>query len=127
LRRGPTELTGAAAQIARVRGQPDAELAALHAQWVQAAADMKVLGRTFAALPEPPTASQPPVRAIPSAPTKPAPRSYGSLSVGAANTAVACPRCGNRMLKRTARRGRNRGHQFWGCSRYPSCTGTRPV
>jgi DNA-binding helix-hairpin-helix protein with protein kinase domain len=41
----------------------------------------------------------------------------------------ACPRCGSAMVRRTARRGRNRGNQFWGCSRYFSgaCNGTRPI
>ena len=37
----------------------------------------------------------------------------------------ACPTCGSRMVLRTARRGRNAGNNFWGCSKYPSCTGTR--
>lgn len=36
-----------------------------------------------------------------------------------------CPFCGKRMVKRTARRGRNAGNQFWGCSGYPHCKGTR--
>ncbi len=37
----------------------------------------------------------------------------------------SCPRCGSPMVRRTARRGRNAGNQFWGCSRYPACKGTR--
>jgi ssDNA-binding Zn-finger/Zn-ribbon topoisomerase 1 len=41
--------------------------------------------------------------------------------------AVSCPRCGSRMVRRTARRGPSAGGQFWGCPRYPSCTGTRPI
>ncbi|MBA2072810.1 nuclease-related domain-containing protein [Aeromonas veronii] len=32
-----------------------------------------------------------------------------------------CPRCGNPMVLRTAKRGDNRGNQFWGCSGYPKC------
>ena len=36
-----------------------------------------------------------------------------------------CPRCGSSMTRRMARRGRYAGHSFWGCSRYPSCKGTR--
>lgn len=36
-----------------------------------------------------------------------------------------CPRCGSSMRRRTARRGRQAGRSFWGCSRYPICTGTR--
>ncbi len=31
------------------------------------------------------------------------------------------------MMLRTAGRGGNAGRQFWGCSAYPSCTGTRDV
>lgn len=30
------------------------------------------------------------------------------------------------MILRTARRGRNAGNQFYGCSRYPRCKGTHP-
>ena len=38
-----------------------------------------------------------------------------------------CPRCESPMQKRTARRGRNAGGQFWGCSKFPRCRGTRDV
>lgn len=38
-----------------------------------------------------------------------------------------CPRCGSSMRRRTARRGADAGSQFWGCSRYPRCKGTRDV
>lgn len=34
----------------------------------------------------------------------------------------ACPQCGAAMRLRTGKRG-----QFWGCSRYPQCKGTRNV
>ena len=36
-----------------------------------------------------------------------------------------CPRCGARMELRSARSGRNAGGQFWGCSDFPDCRGTR--
>ena len=39
--------------------------------------------------------------------------------------AVACPRCGQPMILRTSKRGANAGNQFWGCSTYPACKGTR--
>ena len=39
---------------------------------------------------------------------------------------LACPACGSEMRLRTARRGPNAGNEFWGCSRYPKCRGTRP-
>jgi len=37
----------------------------------------------------------------------------------------ACPVCGEAMVVRTARKGSLAGSQFWGCTAYPRCTGTR--
>ena len=34
-----------------------------------------------------------------------------------------CPRCGSAMV---IRRARQTGQEFWGCSTYPKCAGTRP-
>ncbi len=36
-----------------------------------------------------------------------------------------CPVCAGVMVKRTAQRGANAGRQFWGCTGYPACRGTR--
>lgn len=36
-----------------------------------------------------------------------------------------CPACQSVMVRRTARKGASAGSQFWGCSRYPACRGTR--
>ena len=36
-----------------------------------------------------------------------------------------CPLCQSAMAKRTARKGPNAGQEFWGCTRYPDCRGTR--
>lgn len=41
--------------------------------------------------------------------------------------APSCPRCGSEMVMRTAKRGANAGKDFWGCSNYPECRGTRPI
>jgi restriction system protein len=38
-----------------------------------------------------------------------------------------CLRCGSEMVLRTARRGSQVGSNFWGCTSYPKCKGTRPV
>lgn len=38
-----------------------------------------------------------------------------------------CPLCGKPMALRTARKGRNAGSQFWGCTDFPDCKGTKPV
>ncbi|MDB5965521.1 MAG: restriction endonuclease [Polaromonas sp.] len=42
-----------------------------------------------------------------------------------ASATPACPSCGAAMLKRIAKKGGNAGSQFWGCSTYPACKGTR--
>lgn len=41
--------------------------------------------------------------------------------------APLCPECEKRMVLRTARKGPRAGHQFWGCSNWPGCQGTRPL
>jgi len=38
-----------------------------------------------------------------------------------------CPLCGKPMALRTARKGQNTGSQFWGCSGYPECKGTKKL
>ena len=38
-----------------------------------------------------------------------------------------CPLCGKLMALRTARKGKNAGSQFWGCTAYPTCKGTWPL
>ncbi len=38
---------------------------------------------------------------------------------------ILCPQCNSPMIKRTAKTGKNKGSQFWGCSQYPQCKGTR--
>jgi DNA-binding helix-hairpin-helix protein with protein kinase domain len=88
----------------------------------QAEQDLKSLGASVPAsmvalsvTPPPQPAPQPPR----------APRVTASTcTVGVAGV-PDCPFCGKQMVKRTARRGRNVGSQFWGCSGYPHCKGTR--
>ena len=41
--------------------------------------------------------------------------------------APTCPRCGKPMLKRVAKKGINSGKEFWSCSGYPDCNGTRNI
>jgi restriction system protein len=38
---------------------------------------------------------------------------------------TTCPKCGAKLVLRTARKGPNAGKQFYGCSRWPSCCFTR--
>jgi len=49
-------------------------------------------------------------------------KAAASASEGAA---PVCPKCGEPMLKRLAKKGRNAGRPFWSCSRFPDCDGTR--
>jgi hypothetical protein len=37
-----------------------------------------------------------------------------------------CPKCGSDMVLRTAKRGKNAGDKFWGCTSFPSCRGVVP-
>jgi restriction system protein len=41
--------------------------------------------------------------------------------------ASSCPVCSKAMVRRTAKRGANAGGEFWGCTGYPACRGTRPI
>ncbi len=41
--------------------------------------------------------------------------------------ASSCPVCSKAMVRRTAKRGANAGAEFWGCTGYPACRGTRPI
>ena len=65
-------------------------------------------------------------------PRRATPQSSGPLFLGCdsdefSGAGMNCPVCSSSMVLRTARKGRNAGNQFWGCSRYPACRGTRPA
>ena len=38
-----------------------------------------------------------------------------------------CPRCGGKLVLRTAKKGPNIGNQFYGCSKFPKCRGIRQI
>jgi len=38
-----------------------------------------------------------------------------------------CPKCESPMVRRVAKQGANMGKEFFGCSRYPDCRGTRAL
>ena len=40
---------------------------------------------------------------------------------------VVLPLCSKPMARRKAKRGANAGGEFWGCTGYPACRGTRPI
>ncbi len=41
------------------------------------------------------------------------------------DNSLVCPRCGGKLVLRTAKRGSNIGNSFYGCSNYPKCRYTR--
>lgn len=41
------------------------------------------------------------------------------------STAPACPRCGEGMVLKLARKGASAGREFWSCHRFPACHGSR--
>jgi restriction system protein len=51
----------------------------------------------------------------------------GAESPSAESRETACPVCSKPMVRRRARQGSNIGTEFWGCTSYPSCRGTRPI
>ncbi len=49
----------------------------------------------------------------------------GADSLLSRESPALCPVCQSTMVLRTAKKGPNTGTQFWGCSRFPACRGTR--
>jgi restriction system protein len=67
-------------------------------------------------------------RPAPAAPTAAPPRPAPTPAPPAEDLAdPSCPKCGSPMAKRTARQGSRAGSQFWGCTKYPACKGTRDI
>jgi DNA-binding helix-hairpin-helix protein with protein kinase domain len=125
---GAQDLEQKVRRVHDLRQREDAVLVRVHARVEQARVDLQFLGQSIPSV-EPPglsssvtsvsrRAAQRPTAPLSSRPTRAAP------SLGGAPT---CPRCSSSMRQRLARRGRNAGNYFWGCSRYPSCKGTRPI
>ncbi len=61
-----------------------------------------------------------------SAPQRPA-AAIAAASAGPATTPPTCPLCSKPMVRREAKRGANAVKEFWGCTGYPDCRGTRPI
>lgn len=54
-------------------------------------------------------------------------RSAPTQAVTQDESVPTCPKCGAPMVLRTAKRGKNVGQSFYGCSSYPKCRGTMPI
>ncbi|MFQ8583136.1 MAG: topoisomerase DNA-binding C4 zinc finger domain-containing protein [Holdemania massiliensis] len=40
---------------------------------------------------------------------------------------LICPRCGGKLLLRTAKKGKNTGESFYGCANFPQCRYIKPL
>ncbi len=46
---------------------------------------------------------------------------------GMSDTGLVCPRCGSELVVRTAKKGKNVGNMFCGCSNFPKCRFVRNI
>jgi restriction system protein len=53
------------------------------------------------------------------------PTAIAPSTAPSAASSPSCPVCQAAMVRRTAKKGANAGSQFWGCSHFPACRGTR--
>ena len=64
-----------------------------------------------------------------STPNKEGPKPKPSLEPQAQSSSnsldTTCPKCGNHLVERQAKRGTNVGNSFWGCSSFPKCRFTQ--
>jgi len=119
LSKGPAQLQHLSVAFKARQAAAEPFLQTILAQRAQAVADLEALGLPLPDVPRPtpvparhPQVAPPPLHA----------------GTGASSTIQAgrCPKCGGVMVIRLARRGRNAGNKFYGCTRYPGCNGTRP-
>lgn len=126
LLRGAADLRAAVAGVEARAKANDPVISRVHAAREQALADLRSLGAPPPKVAPPrsvPTAASPPAARPAPAPAPVAPHRAGPAPA----SSPLCPACGGRMVKRTARKGRSPGRQFWGCTAYPRCRGTRAV
>lgn len=123
---GPANLGALAKRTMTACSIEDPIVARAHGSRDQARVDLEFLG-----LPIPPFSPTQRAQRVKPAPQQSIPTHSPSPARSAPRVTAArtpsCPRCGSHMIRRLARRGRNAGGHFWGCSRYPNCRGTRNI
>jgi DNA-binding helix-hairpin-helix protein with protein kinase domain len=125
---GQVELTQAANTLRQRLQVEDQRVSAFAQERAQLQADLEFLGISIPASAKPVPVIAVPPRPAPRPISRPAtaPRPTPAPSSPPNPLGVLCPSCGSAMIRRTAKRGYRAGNQFWGCSRYPNCRGTRP-
>lgn len=58
---------------------------------------------------------------------EPVPESSNAVPRTSSPVSPVCPKCSQQMKRRTATKGASAGLEFWGCTTYPKCRGTRAV
>lgn len=113
------------AAFQRWQGITDSTLLTLANELAQVEADLRFVGSPVPALsrvepwkmPSPPLSPVQRVLASRAAVTQPLP----------GFTSPLCPLCNARMVRKVATKGHSKGKPFWGCIKYPSCTGLRKI
>jgi DNA-binding helix-hairpin-helix protein with protein kinase domain len=133
---GPENLSRLVQRMQKIASNEDPMLAKAALKRDEAKADLVHLGIPIPIVPphsqyRTPSARsyQAPIQAsYPSAAQQPSsPQSPKVPSSPQSSASVTCPRCGQPMVRRMARKGKNAGSYFWGCGRYPKCNGTRNI
>lgn len=91
--------------------QVSEEQKALHAEQVRQAQQVRQARQKQPAAPAPAPKPEPAPKPAPAAPEKPLHPEEERI----------CPRCGGKLVIRTAQKGERAGKQFWGCSNHPKC------
>jgi DNA-binding helix-hairpin-helix protein with protein kinase domain len=121
---GPHNVEVLVKQIQKAIGVSDPVLNQIHRAREQAKCDLGFLGMSIPTVPT--QASQQAQTKSSQYQTKTSTSGYGTYGKSTTtSSSPTCPRCSSRMVRRLAKRGRNAGNYFWGCSRYPGCKGTR--
>ena len=121
---GPQQLNHLAIKLRQASGSADAILSKARQAKEQAKCDLDFLGISVPHVPASVPSTQPSYRPTSSSRNSP---TFTPTTSSPTSVALTCPRCGSSMIKRLARKGRNAGNYFWGCSRYPTCKGTRNI
>lgn len=126
---GAPDLEQRARRVHDFAQKEDPVLVKVHYRVAQAKVDLEYLGLSLPHVPLPnaPRAPAPARPVVAPSPTHSTQAQRGTARGRPPAAAPPCPRCSGAMRQRLARRGRNAGNYFWGCSRYPSCKGTRPI
>ena len=111
--------------VADINREIKAYKSADHHEWAEQTPKSSVPVPKPAPVPAPKSAPapKPPVLPATPAPTNPTPMDKDPAN--GQEAAPICPRCGQSLVLRQAKKGANAGNSFWGCSAFPKCRYTK--